>query len=101
MTVFAQLIAKYTDIAEYTTYVFQDLNEINNSEKRYIMCVRYPNWEHRKIDLGEIGFLTYMEVIAGVSTWYNGSRMIPYKYNNIQFMKFIEKPKDDGKEFIM
>lgn len=59
------------------------------------MCVQFPNWEHRPLRLGEIGFLEYKEIRAGIDTWFDGSKMIPYNYNNIQFIKFIPKPEEE------
>lgn len=101
MTVLAQLIATDIDNLEYRTYVFKCLGDDVTSESKYIMCVRYPNWNHRQLQLGETGFLTFEEIRAGVDTWYNGKRMIPYKYNAIQFLKFISKPDKLSHEYVM
>lgn len=90
-TVKAKLIAEEKDFADYTTYVFELLDEtdINRLNTSYIMCVRYPNWSQDKIVLGQIGILNVMEVTAGKDQYYNGNRMEYYRYSNIQFMKFI------------
>lgn len=98
MTVLAQLVASNTDNGGYVTYVFKCLED---NVTKYVMCTRYPNWNHRKLQLGEEGFLTYEEVKAGIDTWYNGQGMIPYKYNAIQFLKFINKPKRLSHEYVM
>ena len=79
----------------YVTYVFVDLES-----KEYLMCVQFPNWEHRSLRLGEIGFLEYKEIRAGIDTWFDGSKMIPYNYNNIQFIKLIPKP-EEKKPYVM
>lgn len=100
-TILAQLIATYNNGLGYITYVFKCLDEEIASKSRYIMCVRYPNWDHREITLGEIGFLNYLEVTAGIDTWYNGEEQVPYKYTNIQFIKFIKKPKEIDTEYVM
>lgn len=97
LTKLAQLIASHADSMNYITYVFKCLED--DVDSKYIMCIRYRNWKHRDIKLGEIGFLTYEIITAGTSTWYDGERMIPYKYNAVQFLKFIEKPKSH--EFVM
>lgn len=99
MTVLAQLVASSTDNCGYITYVFKCLED--NVESNYIMCTRYPNWDHRSLKLGEEGFLTYEEIRAGVDTWYDGNSMKPYKYNSIQFLKFIEKPESLNHEYVM
>lgn len=101
MTILAQLVASNTDNLGYITYVFKCLEDDVASISKYIMCVRYPNWDHRRIALGEIGYLTFEEIKAGVNTWYNGKRMIPYKYNAIQFLKFVGKPEELSHEYIM
>lgn len=65
------------------------------------MCIRYINWEHRAISLGEIGYLHFKEVRAGVDKWFDGKDFIPYRYNDIQFIKFIAKPEKVDQEYIM
>jgi hypothetical protein len=93
MTVLAQLVAKEEDGLGYVTYVFATLDPEVYTQTKYIMCTRFPNWEHRSIDIDEIGYLSFLEITAGVTTWWDGSHMIPYKYNNIQFLKFVKKPE--------
>lgn len=61
ITILAKLVAKSSDIDNYITYVFVDLES-----KEYLMCVQFPNWEHRELRLGEIGYLEYKEIRAGV-----------------------------------
>ena len=70
MTIPAQLVAIDTDSFGYITYVFKNLDELAK-ETQYVMCVRYPNWNHRKINLGEKGFLSVLEVKAGEDKWFN------------------------------
>lgn len=99
MTILAKLVASETDSLNYTTYVFECLEKDVKIETEYIMCTRWPNWEHRKIEIGEIGFLSFFEIRAGIDKWYNGKNMIPYRYNNIQFIKFLKKPKEKTHKF--
>lgn len=101
MTVLAQLVAEDRDIQSYTTYVFKCLEDDVAAISKYIMCVRYPNWQHRKITLGEVGYLTFEEVRAGVDSWYDGKSMIPYKYDAVQFLKFVSKPEELSHEYVM
>jgi hypothetical protein len=101
MTILAQLIASTVDDMGYITYVFKCLEDQVAKESAYIMCTRYPNWNHKKVNLGDIGFLDFNIVVAGKDTWYNGKEQIPYKYNAVQFLKFIEKPKEINHEYIM
>lgn len=90
VTIHCKLVAKEHDFGGYTTYVFQNLENKNIYDK-YLMCTRWPNWEHRNLDLGETGYLTYKEVVAGVDTWYDGTSFIPYNYTNIIFIKFVKE----------
>ena len=101
MTILAKLLAKESDPTGYVTYVFECLDEDVIKETRYIMCTRWPRWDHRKIEIGEVGFLNCFEIKAGIDKWYDGSKMIPYRYNNIQFIKFIERKEKKPHKFIM
>lgn len=104
MTVLAELVAKEEDLMGYVNYVFEILekDEINRLGTKYVLCTRYPNWNHGKIELKEVGYLDFTEIQAGVDKWFDGEKMIPYYYNGIQFNKFIPKPKDKDKvEYIM
>lgn len=101
MTVLAQLVAEHNDSLDYVTYVFKCLEDDVAILSRYIMCIRYPNWDHRRIELEEVGYLTFEEIRAGVDKWYDGENMIPYKYNTIQFINFIEKPNSISHEYVI
>ena len=61
MTVLTCLVAKEIDTLGYVTYVFECLDKEVIENTRYIMCTRYPNWEHRSINIGEIGYLNFWE----------------------------------------
>lgn len=99
ITIPAKLIAKQTDYAGYTTYVFENLGK--DYEEHYIMCVRYPNWQHSVIDIGKEGFLTFSEIIAGIDKWFDGQKFIPFNYSGVVFIKFIEKKDEEQKKFII
>lgn len=101
MTILAKLLAKEKDIMGYITYVFECIDNDVSKETRYVMCTRFPNWEHRAIEIGEIGFLNFVELRAGIDKWFDGEKMIPYNYNNIQFIKFIQKKEKKEHKFIM
>lgn len=100
MTALVRLIASETDSLGYITYVFQRLEDYTASSK-YIMCIRYPNWEHKKLRLGDEGFLHFEEIRAGIDKWYDGKQMVPYNYNSIQFIKFVYKPEDEECKYVM
>ena len=42
-TYYVKLNAKYSDIGDYTTYVFENLDSSDYNNK-YLMCVQFPNW---------------------------------------------------------
>lgn len=101
MTILAKLVAYNEDSFGYITYVFKDLENVLK-ESPYVMCVRYPNWHERIINLGDEGYVEFVEVRAGIDKWFDGQDMIPYNYNTIQFLKFIPKLDIvDKKEYIM
>ena len=101
ITIHAKLVAEQTDGMGYTNYVFEDIESKDNDFK-YVMCVRFPNWEQGPINLNDIGYLNIRYVEEGVDKWFDGTNFIPYKYTNIIFIKFIkEKPKVDIKEIII
>ena len=91
VTLHAEFISFEHGINGYTIYVFKNLD---NPEwfNKYIMCVRFPNWDHRGIELNERGFLTYKENIAGES-YYDSTLQENnlYKYNSLQFIKFLKE----------
>lgn len=93
LTAKVKLLCQETDNQGYTTYVFEVLedSEINRFHSKYIMVVRWPNWEHRMLLNGEIGFLNFEEIIAGETQWFDGKDFVPYKYSAIQFNKFVSE----------
>ncbi len=79
----------------YITYVFRNLEECDILHK-YLMCVRFPNWECEFLQIGDKGFVKYKEVYAGKDSWYDttSDSFIPYKYTDIHFINFVyDKPK--------
>ena len=93
VTIHAKLVAEQSDGMGYTNYVFEDL-EATDPDYKYVMCIRFPNWEQGLISLNDIGFLSIRYVEEGVDKWFDGKNLIPYKYTNVIFLKFIEeKPK--------
>lgn len=97
MTILARLVTKEVDTLGYVTYVFECLDEEILKDTKYVMCTRYPNWNHRMIDIDEVGYLNFFEIRAGVDKWFDGEKMIPYNYSGIQFDKFVSKEKDKNK----
>lgn len=92
-TTLGKLVAMEND-SGYIIYVFQieDKDEIERLQSKYIMCTQFPNWDHRLLKLGEVGYFSYQIIRAGLDQWFNGNNMVKYRYNMIQFIKFISKP---------
>ena len=102
-TIKCQLIAFENDFLGYITYVFKVLEEGAGFGQHYLMVTRLPNWSHSPIELNDIGYLTYNEVIAGKDSWYckETGQFIPYNYTNIYFVKFVKENKDNLKDIII
>lgn len=99
-TLLAELVASHRDPYGYITYIFQNL-DFKDDDDRYVMCTRYPNWQVRDLKLGDKGFLTVLEIVAGEDKWFNGTKMIPYTCSTVQFLKFVDLPiQTDGKFII-
>lgn len=101
ITTHAVLKAKRTDLYDYTTYVFKSLEEDAPFGRRYIMCTRFPNWQEPEIDIDEVGYLSFKEVIAGVDEWFDGQSFHPYNYSNLIFVKFVREPKKEDEELLL
>ncbi len=97
MTIFAKLVAERNDNG-YIVYVFKCLDKEVAKESPYVMCTRFPNWNHRELEIGEIGYLEFVEIKAGDDTWFDGATRIPYRYNMIQFIRFIEQQDEETVE---
>lgn len=102
LTIKSKLVAYNQDGLGYITYVFENLEFTNEFEDKYVMCVRFPNWEHKSVELNKVGFLNMRYVEEGVDKWFDGINFNTYKYTNIIFMKFIEiKEIPDTKNILL
>ncbi len=88
VTIHAKLLVKCPEELGYETLVFEDL-EYKDSHYKYITCIKFPNWQSGRLILGEEGFLQLKYISAGVDMWFDGEKFVPYKYTNIQFLKFM------------
>lgn len=103
ITIRCKLVASELDLMGYQTLVFENLEPNPPFGKHYVMCVRFPNWNHREVEEGEIGYLTYNEVIAGRDGWYDSTTnsFIPYNYSNLIFIKFVQEVDSSKKDIII
>lgn len=96
ITLYAQLKAIYHDLNGYMNYVFENL-DYQDYELKYIMCTRFPNWDHPTLEVGDVGYLNIKYVQEGVSQWYDGEKLNVYKNTHVIFLKFVkELPKNEG-----
>ena len=102
VTVHAKLLAKEHDLGGYTTYVFENLDDAPFGHK-YLMLTRWPNWQCRNIDVGEVGYLEYDEVEAGVDTYYDrvNDSIVKYNFSNQIFKRFVKEQDNSNKDIII
>ena len=76
----AELLEAVRDVEGYVTYVFQILDQQRTYlvSTDYLMCVRYPNWDHQEVNIGDKGYLEVKEVVGGKDQWFNGVEMVYY-----------------------
>lgn len=88
-TIRGKLVAKLDE--QYTTMVFQNLDEPNNSILRYVTVTKLPNWIGSIPDIGDTGFLECEYVNAGDEYYQRntGSKEV-YKYTQCYFLNFIK-----------
>lgn len=93
VTYHVKLLAEHPDILGYTNYVFEDL-EYKDYDYKYIMCVKFPNWNQNKFNINDEGYVTVRYVREGIDKWFDGKEFVSYRYTNVVFLKFIPlKPK--------
>lgn len=103
MVVRAKLVAQDQDLCGYSTYVFECLDDEIIKQTKYLMCTRFPNWDHRALNIGDTGFLHFEEREAGRDKWYDiqTQQYYTFNYDIVQFIKLIEIPKTEDNEYIM
>lgn len=100
VTLYAKLVAKYVDIGNYITYVFENLHSTEYDNK-YLMCVQFPNWNQSTILINDVGYVNVRYVREGISQWYDGEKMQVYKYTNVVFLKFIKETKQIDSNYVI
>lgn len=103
MVIKAKLVAQDEVLSGYSTYVFENLDRDNYPDDKYVLTTRFPNWEHKRLNIGDEGFLQFEEREAGKDTWYDvkTNNHYSFNYNMIQFIRFIDIPKKKDNEYIM
>lgn len=97
-TIRAKLLTYRDEPGGYTIYVFEDL-DTRSWDKKYRMTLRLPNWEAPILQIGDVGYLNFREVVAGHDVWWDRNTQTEkyYNYNNSLFENFIhEKPQESS-----
>lgn len=100
LTLHAKLLIACPEELGYKTLIFEDL-EYKDSDLKYLTCVVFPNWNQSPIKVGDTGFLVVKYISAGVDKWFDGKEFVPYKYSNIQFLKFTKDKQELNTELIL
>ena len=100
ITISAKLKAKQIDSFGYITYVFESL-EFVDFKYKYIMCVQFPNWNQKEIEVQAKGYVSVRYVKEGISQWYDGEKMNAYKNTNVVFLKFVKEPEKLNQELVI
>lgn len=103
MTFLGELVAIQYDPMGYVYYVFKLINDVSKKihQAEFISCVRFPNWIHRDLKIGDCGYVVLNKVKAGIDTWYDGTNLNYYKYDHDQFMKLIPTGESKTEEYIL
>lgn len=83
-----RFVAESSDNMGYQNYVFENIN-YTDEDNRYMMCVRFPNWNQEYFDIGDEGYVTVKYVREGIDKWFDGTNFNVYNYTNVIFLKFI------------
>lgn len=102
-TILCKLMAKSEDAFGYTRYVFKNL--VTGS---FEMITRLPNWDLPYIEIGDVGFVNYMEAVAGEDTWYDADndKFVKYRADGsymvswVRSGKIAKKEEDNGRRWI-
>ncbi len=101
-TIYCKLLAKESDVMNYQTLVFRNLEKAPFGQQ-YIMVTVWPNWESRIPEIEEKGYLTYDFVQAGIDTFYDRTidSDVKYKFTNLVFKKFVKELDNSTKDIIL
>lgn len=99
----AKLVDFAEDLSNYINYVFQllDKDDINRFNTKYLICTRYPNWDHKTLHIGDEGYLSCEEVLSGITEWYDGKKFIHHNYDHFHFIKFVPLKEEVKNEIVL
>lgn len=93
-TIFCEMLAYREEPDGYTHYVFKNLTDLT-----YCMVTKLPNWNFPFIEIGDVGYMKYMEAVAGQDTWWDSvnERSVPYKTDGAYMLNWIFSGVKAGK----
>lgn len=98
-TILSKLVAKQDGV--YKNYVFQNLDQAQDSLYRYITVTICPNWQiNEPINLNDVGFLEYEIAEAGEDYFHRECKETrQYEYTTNYFINFIKQKEEIHKEY--
>jgi hypothetical protein len=98
-TIHSKLVAKQDGI--YKNYVFQNLDQADNSIFKYITVTECPNWNiGNDLKIGDIGFVEYEFVEAGEDYFKRSSQETKqYNFTTNYFLSFIKEKQEINTEY--
>ena len=97
-TILGKLVAKQDGV--YKNYVFQNLDQAENSIFKYITVTICPNWQNEDVKIGDVGYVEYDFVEAGENYFERDSKEVKqYNYSTNYFINFITKREDINKDY--
>lgn len=102
-TLKCKLVAKESDILNYSTLVFKSLENNCPFGHSYCMITVFPNWQSYIPEIEDVGYLMYDEVEGGKDTYYdrNTDSIMKYNFSNLIFKKFVKEQDNSKKDIIL
>lgn len=104
ITIYCKILEVLHNPLGYIDYVIESLD--SSQEKilttKYLIVTRFPNWDHRDLNKGDVGYLQYKEITPGIDKWFDGNSLVDYKsFEGWQFIKFISKSSQSNQNIII
>jgi hypothetical protein len=103
-TIYCKVLEVLHNPFGYIDYVVESLDPIQEKFliTKYLIVTQFPNWDHRELCKGDIGFLKYKEITPGIDQWFDGKELNYYKsFEGWQFLKFINKTPEIEQTIIL
>lgn len=92
ITIYCQI--KAIQQSQYTLIIADDLSRTSIDDLKYVAVTLLPNWQHKHIELDEIGYLTFDSVSAGDKFFNRDVKEYEiYKYSANYLISFVPEQK--------